>query len=129
MVATRNGYTDRATFNYNTAFPASKDSASSFYNNFYLGWTAGTSNYYYSIYSTSINSGYLSEATPTYGVTVPIYGNTLVSSSTGFVVSVDLSGFTLYNNKRTSGPFRGSFIKLTTSSFSTLYGCGATLHY
>lgn len=128
MVATRNGYTDRATFDYTANFPASKDAASSFYNNFYLGWTAGT-NYYYSIYTTSSNSGYLSAATPTYGVTVPIYGNTLYSSSTAFVVTVDLNGHTLYSNQRTQGPFKGSFIQLTASSFATLYGCGATLHY
>lgn len=122
----RSGSTSTATFNYNALFPQSKDSGSSY--NRYIGWTRGSYSSYYSIDSTSKTSGNMSEATPSYDVTVPIYGHTVKTYSTLFVVSVDLNGFKLYSNQRTSGPFEGSFIKLTTSSFSALFGCGAYLY-
>jgi hypothetical protein len=43
-------------------------------------------------------------------------------------VAVSLSGYTLYSNQRTQGPYYGSFIRLTLSGFSTLYGCGVNIY-
>lgn len=40
-------------------------------------------------------------------------------------IAVNLNQFTLYSNQRTQGPFYGSFMQLTMSGFSSLYGCGA----
>lgn len=126
MIARRTGSTYYATFNYNINFPQSKDTGSSYSR--YVGWTDGGYNRYYSLSSTTSSSSYLTEATPTFLVTVPLYGNTLQTTSTAFVVSIDLNGFKLYSNQRTTGHFTGSFIKLTTSNFATLYGCGAYLY-
>ena len=41
--------------------------------------------------------------------------------------SVNLNGKTLYSNKRNYGQYQGSFMRLTMSGFSSLFGCGATL--
>ena len=62
-------------------------------------------------------------------MTVPIYGSYLRTYSSPYVVSVDLTGKTLYSNQRTVGPFIGSFIQVQASGFSAIYGCGAYLHY
>jgi len=128
MVVTYNGPTQSMTFNYNAFFPDSKDALGSLYN-YYIGWTVGGYSWYYAIYSTTANSGYLSPATPSYGATVPIYGSYLVSYSSPFVISVDLTNKVLYSNQRTVGPFIGSFIQLQASGFSAIYGCGAYLYY
>jgi hypothetical protein len=127
MIARYNGYTSSMTFSYTALFPDSKDAAGSFYN-YYIGWTVGDYSWYYSIYSTSSNSGYLSSATPSYSATVPIYGSYLNSYSSPFVLNINLNGQTLYSNQRTSGPFRGSFIQIQASGFSGIYGCGAYLY-
>jgi hypothetical protein len=43
-------------------------------------------------------------------------------------VSVSLSGFILYSNYRSGGAgFVGSFMRLTMSGFTSIYGCGAFL--
>ena len=62
-------------------------------------------------------------------MTTSIYGSTLRSYSTSFTLKVNLNGHTLFSNQRTTGHFTGSFIQVTATSFSTLYGCGAHLHY
>ena len=129
LVAQRIGSTSTNTFDYTGVFPESKDASSSFYSG-YVGWTRGGSNSsYYSENSWTYSQSYLSEAAPTYGVTVPIYGSTLQSYTSPFVLAVNLNGFTLYSNQRTLGQNTGSFIQITASSFTTLYGCGAYLEY
>ena len=60
---------------------------------------------------------------------MPIYGSTLQSYTSPFVLAINLNGFTLYSNQRTQGQNTGSFIQITVSSFTTLYGCGAYLEY
>lgn len=75
------------------------------------------------------DSSKLKYATPTYNVAVPVYGNTLQGSNTPFVISANLNGFILHSNQRKTGPFIGSYMKVVASGFSTLYGCGAYLHY
>jgi len=42
-------------------------------------------------------------------------------------VAVSLSGKTLYSFLRNTGQYRGSFVKVTFTSLSTLTGCSATL--
>ncbi len=128
MVAQSSASTSLMTFSYTALFPDSKDIASSFYT-YYIGFTAGGYNYYYSIHSTTSNSNYLSSATPTRGVAVPIYGSSLNTYTSPFVLSIDLSGKTLYSNQRTVGPFKGSFIQVQASGFSAIFGCGAYLQY
>ena len=126
IVAQPKGSVSTNTFDYTGTFPQSKDVTSSFYSG-YCGWTRGGTGNYYAEYTWTANSGYLSEATPTYGVAVPIYGSTLVSYSSPFVIAINLNGHALYSNQRTTGQNTGSFIQITASSFSTLYGCGAYL--
>ena len=128
-MAQRKGSQSITTFDYTATFPQSKDMASSPYYSGYIGWTRGGASTYYSEYTWSYSSSMLTQATPTYGVTVPIYGSTLKSYSSPFVVAVDLNGHTLYSNQRTVGPNTGSFIEVTASSFTTLYGCGVYLEY
>ena len=128
MIARSSAYTSIMTFNYAANFPNSKDAASSFYS-YYIGWTVGSYSWYYSIYNPTSNSNYLTSATPSQGVTVPIYGSYLNSYTSPFVLSIDLTGKTLYSNQRTVGPFKGSFIQVQASGFSAIYGCGAYLHY
>jgi hypothetical protein len=128
LVARYNGYTRTMIFNYAAAFPDSKDQANSFYK-YYIGWTAGGFSWYYSIHSTTANPDYLSPATPSYGVDVPIYGSFLRTYASPYVLSVDLNNKHLYSNQRTVGPFIGSFIQLQASGFSAIFGCGAYLHY
>lgn len=128
MIARYNGNTSSMTFSYTAFFPDSKDAASSFYN-YYIGWTVGEYSWYYSIYSTTSNSSYLSSRTPSYSATVPIYGSYLNSYSSSFVLNINLNGQTLYSNQRTVGPFKGSFIQIQASGFSGIYGCGAYLYY
>ena len=40
------------------------------------------------------------------------------------MVAVSLSGYKLYSNRRTTGGFKNSFMRLTMSGFSSLNGCG-----
>lgn len=128
MIARYNSSTNNISFSYNALFPDSKDAASSFYK-YYVGFTAGGYSYYKCINSTTSTSGYLSPATPTYGVNISIYGSYLKTYSSPFVLSVNLDGKTLYSNQRTVGPFIGSYIKLQASGFSSISGCGAYLEY
>jgi hypothetical protein len=128
-VVSRSSSTPSATFVYNYAanFPDSKDYSNSYYG-YFMAMTVGDYSYYYCTYTTTVNQGYLSYATPTYGVTVPVFGNTLQTYSSPFVFSVDLTGFKLYSNQRTVGPFIGSFIQVVASGFTAISGCGVYLY-
>jgi hypothetical protein len=126
LVAQPKGTISTFTIDYTATFPQTKDMATSYYSG-YAGWTRGGTSTYYSTHTWTYSSSKLAQATPTYGVAVPIYGSTLKSYSSPFVVAVNLNGYTLYSNQRTTGPNTGSFIEVTASSFTTLYGCSATL--
>jgi hypothetical protein len=128
LVAQIKGTTSVNTFDYTGIFPESKDYNTGFYN-VYVGWTRGGTSSYYATYTFTANKNQLTEATPAYGVTVPLFGNTLRTYSSPFVIKVNLNGFTLYNSGWAVGPNIGSFIQVTASSFTTLYGCGAYLYY
>lgn len=129
MIAQLKGSYYDKTFDYTGVFPQSKDYATSFYD-VYAGWSVDSSgSRYYSVQSFTADKNKLTEATPTYGVKPSLFGSTLKSYSSSFVASVNLNGHTLYSNQRTMGHNQGSFIQVTMSSFSTLYGCGAKLHY
>jgi hypothetical protein len=128
MVAVANSYTNTFVFDYTALFPDSKDLATSFYY-YYLAMTYGGYTYYYSIYSTTANQGYLQYAVPSNAVAVPVFGNTLETYSSPFVMSVNLNGFKLYSNQRTTGPFIGSYINVVASGFTQISGCGVYLYY
>jgi len=115
--------------------PYSHDSSSSFYTT-YIGWGPSTAdNRYYHVYTRNIGTSYLSASTPSTSITPPIYGSNLgvtISSvpsghPTSLTLAVNLNGKTIYSSSATYGQYRGSFIKLTLSGFSSLFDCGATL--
>ena len=62
-------------------------------------------------------------------MTHSLLGNDLSSYSSSFAYKINLNGYTLFSNQRTYGQFQGAYIKMSFTSFSTLYGCGAYLHY
>jgi hypothetical protein len=129
MIAVSSANTYYLVLNYAALFPDSKDYASSFYNQ-YIAITISGYQYYYSIWSnTNVNAGYLQYAIPTNGIAVPVFGNNLQSYSTPYTFSVNLAGFKLYSNQRTTGPFYGSLIQVIASGFSQISGCGVYLYY
>ena len=108
-----------------TNFPPSDDDNSGFYN-YDISWAARDDRRYYSIWDSS-RSSILSPSTPSYGINPTLYGSSLSGYQSGFIFSVNLNGKTLYSNKRNYGQYQGSFMRLTMSGFSSLFGCGATL--
>lgn len=123
LVAQYAGSTYYLNITDNLNFPQSQEASSSYYTT-YIGWTSGGYGYYYYLWSGSLNTGYLSPATPSVGLTPATYSTNLQYAKSLMSVSAALSGYTLYSNYRTQGPFYGSKIVLTLSGFSTLYGCG-----
>jgi len=102
----------------------------------YIGWGPATAdNRYYHVYQRNIDSTYLSASTPAYSATPPIYGSNLGVTlsgtpsgySTSLTLAVNLNGKSIYSSSINYGQYRGSFMKLTLSGFSSLYNCGATL--
>jgi hypothetical protein len=121
-------------FNGTCYQPISDDFSSSYFTT-YIGWTPSTDNRYYHVYTRNIGTGYLSPSTPAYSITPSIYGSDLGISLSGtpsgyptsLTLSVNLNGKTIQSSSITYGQYRGSFMKLTLSGFSSLYNCGATL--
>ena len=126
VVAQWSGTTSAIRFNGTAYFPPADDQASSFYST-YIGWTDTGSEYYRHIWSTTRSTSILSGDTPTYSYTPAIFGSDLSGYSSTFLVSVNMNGKTLYSNKRDYGHFKGSFLRLTMSGFTEIYGCGVTL--
>ena len=116
------------TINFDAYFPQSRDYSTSFYNA-YIAWTMGGYSRYDCTWTNNDNQNSLAYAQPTFDAAVPVFGNFLQGTSTPVVISANLNGFTLYSNTRTTGPFVGSYLSVVASGFSTLYGCGAYLHY
>lgn len=117
-------YTIRLTATSN--FPPSTDYSSSYYG-IYVGYFYPPETRYYHIYTTSRSTSIMYPATASYGLNPTLYGTTLSGYPSGYLVSANLNGKTLYSNKRNYGEYQGSFIRLTYSGFSSLFGCGATL--
>jgi hypothetical protein len=114
--------------------PISDDYSSSYFTT-YVGWGPSTDTRYYHVYTRNIGTSYLSPSTPSYNIIPSIYGNnlgiTLSGTPSGYptslIFAVNLNGKTIKSSSITYGQYRGSFIKLTLSGFSSLYSCGATL--
>lgn len=129
LVVQYSGYTYSMNLVGNLNFPQSKEYSSSYYTT-YIGWTGSGFSYYYNTWSGTLNQGYLSEATPTISYSPSLYGSNLNGYQTSMSISISLSSvgyFNFYSNQRTQGAFMGSFIRLTMSGFSSIYGCGAFL--
>jgi hypothetical protein len=82
---------------------------------------------YYHTWSSSHSTSIMYPAVPSYGIDPTLYGSNLNGHTSGFMFSINLNGKTLYSNKRNYGEYQGSFIRLTLSGFTSLFGCAATL--
>lgn len=109
-----------------TNFPPSCDNDANFYS-YDISWAGRDDRRYYRIWDSGRSSSILYPATPSYSINPTLYGSTLSGYQSGFIFSINLNGKTLYSNKRNYGHYQGSFMRLTLSGFSSLFGCGATL--
>lgn len=119
-----NVYTVR--FSDNAYFPPSTDSNSGYYE-WVIGYAHPSEIRYYHTWSTTRSTGIMYPAQPSYGVDPLLYGTTLSGYPSSYIFSINLNGKTLYSNKRNYGEYQGSFIRLTYSGFSSLFGCAATI--
>jgi len=69
----------------------------------------------------------MSQSTSTKVIQPSMFGSFLETYNSSIIVSAYLPGRKIYSNSRTSGPFRGSHIKVTFTGFTNLKGCSATL--
>lgn len=89
-----------------------------------MGITNGGRDYYYSEYSGSFSQSYFSAGNPSIGLNPATLSSNLQYSRSLMSMAVQLNGFAIYSNRRTAGPFFGSYAKLTLSGFTSLSGCG-----
>lgn len=123
LVVQANGYTSAFNLTANLNFPQSWEYSTSYYTT-YLAITAGGWGYYYSEWSGSFSQSYFSAGNPAVGLATATFSSNLQYYRSLMSVSIQLNGFAIYSNRRTQGPFYGSFAKLTLSGFSSLSGCG-----
>lgn len=126
VVAQWTGTTSTIRFNGTAYFPPSDDYSSSYYKT-YIGWTETGSERYYHIWQSTRSTSMLSPNTPSYSYTPVLYGSNLRYYPSTFHISINLSGRTLYSNKRNYGQYEGSKIRVELSGFTSLFGCGVTL--
>jgi hypothetical protein len=126
LVVQYSGYTQTMNLTDNLNFPQSQEASGSY--STYMGWSSGGWGFYYHIWTGTLNSAYLSPAAPSIGYAPATFSTNLQYTKSLMAVAVNLNGFTLYSNQRTQGPFYGSYISLTLSGFSTLYGCGVNIY-
>ena len=125
IVAQYSGSTYTIRLADNTYYPPSVDSSSSYYT-WLINYGVQNARYYHT-WSSSHSSGQIYPATATYALSPTLYGSTLSGYPSAYIVSANLNGKTLYSNRRNYGEYQGSFIRLTLSGFTSLFGCGATL--
>ena len=105
---------------------APSDDKNNGYNTRYIAWAHPTS-YYYTHSNSITRSTSLTPSTPAQGITESLFGSALDSQASGFIITVNMNGRTLYRYKTDYGEYRGSFIKVLMSGFTNIYGCGVTL--
>lgn len=126
LVAQYNGHTSVFNLSDTLQFPQSWEKSTANYDT-YVGFSIGGWNYYYTIGNPSLSQSYFSPAAPTFGLAPATVSTNLQYTSSLITVGVDLSGFALYSNRRTQGPFSGSFAQLDITGFTTLNGCGVVV--
>ena len=125
LVARRAATTTTIRFTGTAYFPPADDVSSSYYKT-YIGFTYTNDRRYYHIWENT-RSGVLIPSTPTYSYKPMMFGWNLRDYSSGFLISVNMNGRTLYSKARDYGEFQGSYLKLVMSGFTSLFGCGVTL--
>ena len=126
LVAQRSSTVSSVRFTGTCYFPPSDDYSSTFYYT-YIGYSYSNDRRYYHTWGQTRNTGYLVPSTPSYSYKPMMFGSNLAGYGSGFLISINMNGRTLYSNKRNYGAFQGSFLRLTMSGFSNLFGCGVTL--
>ena len=126
MVAVYSGTTSAVQLAGTTIMAPSDDVDTNFYN-VYAAMAHTSSERYYGISSSSQGSSYLSPEAPTYSYSTGLYGSNLGGLPSSFIVSIDMNGNSIYSMDTDYGGYQGSFIKLTLTGFTSLFGCGATL--
>jgi hypothetical protein len=124
LVAKSNLHTNIMTFSGTVIFTASRDNSASYYNSYYAWSIAG---YYYDVYNSVFNKAYISDSSKALAYIPTMYGNDLATYPTSFIFTINANGFTLYSNKLTYGQQKSSFIRLTLTGFTSLFGCGVSL--
>jgi len=123
MIAYNSNHASSFNFQVNLKFPQSKEMSSSYYTT-YIGYTQGGWDQYDHVWTGSLSMGQLDEAQPTLDYGIATYSSILQGYRATLSVVTDLSGYTIYSNRRTTGAFKNSFLRLTMSGFTSLYGCG-----
>ena len=131
VVARSSQTTSIVRLNGTAYFPPSEDASSSFFNTL-IYWTDTTNYYYIATYNNDQLSSpnvpnYLSPTSPTNDLKPSIFGSLLYTYKSSIVIGINMNGKNLYSKTTTLGGNRNSFIKVTLSGFTSLYGCAASL--
>ena len=127
MVARRNANSVTSLrFSGTCSAPPSKDAWIGYYYT-YIAWAIDSDRRYYHHYGWNRAQSRLVASTPAYSYAPTPFGSNLYGYASGFTISVNLNGWTLYGSKREEGQYKGSQMELSLSGFTNLYGCGVTL--
>ena len=128
LVARSSTTTNAFRFSGNYLMPQADDTSSQYYYT-YIGYAYSEAGnlYYRHTWGSTRSTGVLVPSTPTYSYTPSLYGTNLYGFESGFIISCNMNGRTLYSNTREYGQYEGSFLRLTMSGTNNLYGCGVTL--